>query len=162
MGKTEYILLDSSDHPNWDEVGELFTRMYERMEEMGLELPLVDGGMEKWMRTAQNTSGKFGIVVMAKDGDKALGFAHGMLKFLPDYLGGYPVGSITHIYVDENARRSGIGKELVNELEEWFTVKKVHSIELQVITGNPVAKKFWEQLGYGEELLQFRKISRQC
>jgi GNAT superfamily N-acetyltransferase len=157
MGKTEYILLDQTDHPNWHEVAEMFTRMYARMEELGLLLPLTLDGTEKWLKTARNTSGKFGIVVLAKDGERAVGFAHGMLKFLPDYLGGYPVGTITHLFVDENSRKAGVGRELVNELEEWFSTKKAHSIELQVITGNPTAKEFWTKLGYGEELIQYRK-----
>jgi len=42
-------------------------------------------------------------------------------------------------------------------LEDWFVTKKVHSIELQVITGNPLAKEFWKKLGYLEELQQYRK-----
>jgi GNAT superfamily N-acetyltransferase len=157
MKQTEYILLDSTDHPNWDQVAEMFKRMYDRMEEMGLRLPLTQDGTEKWLKSAQNTSGKFGIVVVAKEGDRAVGFAHGMLKFLPDYLGGLAVGTITHIFIDEHARMQGLGRELVNELEEWFGTKNVHSVELQVITGNMAAKEFWNKLGYMEELLQYRK-----
>jgi ribosomal protein S18 acetylase RimI-like enzyme len=160
MQKTEYFLLDRTDHPNWDQVAEMFSRMYKQMEEMGLQLPLIEGGTEKWLRAAQNTSGKFGILVVAKSGAEAVGFAHGMVKFLPDYLGGFPVGTITHIYVEDIARRSGIGRELVNELEEWFLTKNVHSVELQVISGNPAGQEFWRKLGYEEELLQYRKISR--
>jgi GNAT superfamily N-acetyltransferase len=157
MKQTEYILLDSTDHPSWDQVAEMFKRMYDRMEEMGLRLPLTQDGTEKWLKSAQNTSGKFGIVVVAKEGDRAVGFAHGMLKFLPDYLGGLAVGTITHIFIDEHARMQGLGRELVNELEEWFGTKNVHSVELQVITGNMAAKEFWNKLGYMEELLQYRK-----
>lgn len=162
MGKTAYILLESGDHPGWDEVVVLFARMYAAMDEMGLMLPLADDGAQKWLKTARNTAGKFGIVVLAKDGEKACGFAHGMIKFLPDYLGGHPVGTITHVFVDEKARRAGMGKELVMELEKWFRMKKAHSIELQVISGNPVAREFWAKLGYREELSQFRKINGQC
>jgi GNAT superfamily N-acetyltransferase len=161
MGKTEYILLDSTDLPGWEEVAELFAKMYSQMDEMGLMLPLAEGGAAKWLKTTQNTSGKFGIVVLAKEGNAAVGFAHGMLKFLPDYLGGYAVGTITHVFVDEKMRRAGLGMELVNVLEDWFRMKKTHSIELQVITGNPAAKEFWKKLGYNEELLQMRKTGRQ-
>lgn len=160
MHKTEYILLDRTDHPSWDQVAIMFTRMYDRMEEMGLQLPLAEDGTEKWIKTTQNTSGKFGILVVAREGDKAVGFAHGMIKFLPDYLGGYPIGTITHIFVEEEARKSGIGRELVNELEEWFSTRNVHSVELQVISGNSAGKGFWKKLGYEEELLQYRKTSR--
>jgi len=157
MREYDYIKLDQPEDPDWIVVGELFTRMYSRMDEIGLLLPLSADGTEKWLKTVRNTSGKYGLVILVKDWGKAVGFAHGMVKFLPDYLGGFTVGSITHVYVDDNSRRSGIGKALVNQLEDWFLTKKVHSIELQVITGNPLAKEFWKKLGYKEELIQYRK-----
>ena len=161
MEVLNYTRLDRPDGKDWDAVGELFTRMYARMDEMGLMLPLIPGGTEKWMKTAQNTAGRYGMVILAKKGESVVGFAHGMLKFLPDYLGGFAIGSITHVYVEDDSRRSGIGKALVNMLEDWFREKKTHSIELQVITGNPAAKEFWKKLGYLEELQQYRKTSDQ-
>jgi len=157
MREYDYIKLDQPEDPDWNIAGELFTRMYSQMNEIGLLLPLCDDGTEKWLKTARNTSGRFGVTILAKDWGKAVGFAHGMIKFLPDYLGGYAVGTITHVYVDDDCRHSGIGKALVNQLEEWFLTKKVHSIELQVITGNPIANEFWKKLGYNEELIQYRK-----
>jgi ribosomal protein S18 acetylase RimI-like enzyme len=42
-------------------------------------------------------------------------------------------------------------------LQDWFRMKKVHSVELQVISGNPEAKEFWKKLGFVEELQQYRK-----
>lgn len=159
MREYDYIRLEKPEDPDWKVVRELFTRMYSQMDELGLSLPLSADGSEKWLKTARNTSGKYGLVILVKDYGKAVGFAHGIVKFLPDYLGGYAVGSITHVYVDDNSRRSGIGKAMINQLEDWFRTKKVHSIELQVITGNPVAKDFWKKLGYFEELQQYRKTS---
>jgi ribosomal protein S18 acetylase RimI-like enzyme len=157
MEDVRYIRLDDSDNALWETVAELFTRMYSRMDELGLLLTLAPDGAEKWLKTARNTSGKFGLVILAKKGENAVGFAHGMIKFLPDYLGGFPVGSITHVFVDDDYIRSGIGRDMVNLLEEWFRTKKVHSIELQVIIGNPDAKEFWKKLGYLKELQQYRK-----
>jgi len=161
MEGLNYIRLEKPDDKDWDAVRELFTRMYSRMDEMGLMLPLIPGGTEKWIKTAQNTAGKYGMVILAKKGESVIGFAHGMLKFLPDYLGGFAVGSITHVFVGDDYRRSGIAMAMVNLLEDWFRAKKVHSIELQVITGNPAAKEFWKKLGYLEELQQYRKTSDQ-
>jgi ribosomal protein S18 acetylase RimI-like enzyme len=157
MEEITYIRLDDLNNNDWEAVGDLFKRMYSRMDEYGLTLPLAAGGTGKWLQTAQNTAGKFGIVILAKKGEMAVGFAHGMIKFLPDYLGGFPVGSITHVFVDDGYTRSGIGKSMVKLLEEWFRAKKVHSVELQVITGNPNAQEFWKKLGYLEELKQYRK-----
>lgn len=157
MGKTEFILLDSREHPLWDKVPGLLRRMYGQMKAMGLTLPMVEEGEDKWLGTARNTAGKFGIVVLAMDEENAVGFAHGSLKFLPDYLGGHLVGSITHVFVSDEKRKTGLGENLVKILEEWFRDKKVHSIELQVIAGNAGGKAFWEKLGYLEELTQYRK-----
>lgn len=159
MEEIKYITLDDSDHSGWEAVGGLFTQMYSRMDEYGLLLPLTAGGAGKWLKTAQNTTGKFGIVILAKKGEKAVGFAHGMIKYLPDYLGGFPVGTITHVFVDDDYTRSGIGKGMVKMLEDWFRMKKVHSVELQVISGNLAAKEFWKKLGYLEELQQYRKTA---
>lgn len=161
MEEIKYIKLDDSDNADWDAIRELFTRMYSRMDELGLMLPLVPGGTDKWLKTARNTAGKFGLAILAKEGEKTVGFAHGMIKFLPDYLGGFAVGSISHVFVDDHSRQSGIGKAMVKLLEEWFRMKKVHSIELQVIIGNPAAKEFWKKLGYLEELQQYRKTADQ-
>lgn len=153
-----YIHLDTSGHAGWEAVGELFSRMYVSMEELGLMLPLTEEGAEKWLRTVKNTSGKFGLVILALDENEPVGFAQGMIKFLPDYLGGHPVGMIGHVYVEEKWRRAGTGRELVRELENWFKMKNVHSVELQVISTNPAAKAFWSDLGYEQELVQYRKF----
>jgi ribosomal protein S18 acetylase RimI-like enzyme len=158
MKELRYIKLDQPGNSDWDLVAGLFDGMYSDMDKMGLMIPLSPGGAEKWLNTAKNTAGRFGIVVLVKDGDRAIGFAQGMLKFLPDYLGGLAVGSVTHVYVDNGARRSGIGETLIGMLEEWFREKKVQSIELQVIAGNAAAKEFWKKLGYLHELEQYRKI----
>jgi ribosomal protein S18 acetylase RimI-like enzyme len=161
MEEIIYMSLDASDNSGWKATGELFKLMYSRMEDLGLMLPLAPEGTEKWLKTAQNTAGRFGLVILAKKGEKAVGFAHGVIKYLPDYIGGFPVGSITHIFVDNDHTGSGIGKAMVGLLEEWFRSKKVHSVELQVICGNPGAKEFWKKLGYLEELQQYRKSGDQ-
>lgn len=159
MEDIRYIKLNESDYAEWEAVGELFARMYERMGEMGLMVPLVPDGADKWIRMARNTAGKFGIIILVKKGEEAIGFAHGMITFLPDYIGGFPVGTITHVFVEDQFSRSGIGKAMVKLLEAWFRTKKVHSIELEVINGNLGAKEFWKKLGYLEELQQYRKIT---
>jgi len=157
LAKIEYITLDKTEQPEWEVVSALFVRMYKSMDQMGLMISLVDGGAEKWLKTVKNTSGKFGIVFLGFSDNEPVGFAQGMIRFLPDYLGGQPVGLIGHVFVDEKWRREGIGRELVNKLENWLSMKRVHSIELQVIGGNPGAGEFWKSLGYEIELLQYRK-----
>lgn len=158
MVKFDFITLDQPQQPGWDEVNELFRQMYAAMDAMGLMIPLAEDGAENWVQSAKNIAGKYGITILVKNDAKAIGFAHGTLRFMPDYLGGLYIGSITHVYVDEQYRRTGIGKLLIKQLEDWFLSKKVHSIELQVIAGNQGAQSFWQKLGYHNELVQYRKM----
>lgn len=158
MDSVHLVILENPEDQAWEKVEELFNRMYGSMQSQGLLLPLSPDGAGKWVRMAKNTAGKFSLTLIAHMDDEIIGFAHGMIKFLPDYLGGHPVGSVTHVFVDEHCRRTGVGQELIGKLEEWFLVKKVHSVELQVISENSGAAGFWENLGYAVELQQFRKL----
>lgn len=158
MNSMEIIILENPEDQAWDQLKELFVRMYGSMQAQGLLLPLDKDGADKWLGTAKNTAGKFSRTIIARSGDKSIGFVHGMIRFLPDYLGGYPAGVITHIFIEDPYRKAGTGRELIQKLEEWFLLKNVHSVELQVITGNPDAMDFWRSLGFEEELRQYRKI----
>jgi GNAT superfamily N-acetyltransferase len=148
-----------SDHmdPVLDSVRPLFSEMYRGMRAQGLMLSLSDDGADKWAEGMHSTLGRFAILAVAEEEGKLIGFAHGALKFLPDYLGSYRTGVITHVFVRPSHRRQDVGSKLVVMLEEWFEEKKVHSVELQVISGNP-AKDFWEKAGYIQELVQYRKF----
>ena len=157
MDKIDYLILDDRDGQEWDRLGECMEAMYSSLESQGWPFPLAEGGAEMWLKPVRNTIGRFGRMVVAKANGSIIGFAHGMIKFLPDYLGGHAIGFVTHIYVDNNYRETGTGRRMVEMLEEWFRQKKVHSIELQVITGNTGGIDFWKKLGYLEELRQYRK-----
>lgn len=157
MDNPSFTHIQHPDDPAWEQVEGLLQAMYVSLETQGWKFPLTVEGARLWLKTVRNTAGKFGVMVVAKDNGRVVGFAHGMVKFLPDYLGGNPIGFVTHIFVEEDYRVTGTGKQLVEMLEEWFCQKKVHSVELQVITGNAGGIEFWTKLGYREELRQYRK-----
>jgi GNAT superfamily N-acetyltransferase len=158
MADIVYKLISSTDDPMLDQVKPLFHEMYKGMQSQGLMLQLSSDGADKWFSGALNTLGRFGIFAVAIQKGNLNGFAHGALKFLPDYLGGYKTGIVTHIFVSPIYRNLHIGQKLLNLLEDWFIEKKVHSIEIQVIQGND-ARDFWEKSGYGLELFQYRKFT---
>lgn len=152
------IELRHPDDPSWEEVGRLFEEMYRYMDNHGLILGLAKDGRMKWLEAARTTAGRFSLLLAASHGGRMIGFAHGALKFLPDYLGGTPAGVITHIYVTEGFRNAGVGRVLLERLEAWFREKRVVSVELQVLAGNQEGISFWERTGYAKELFQYRKM----
>ena len=158
MAEIIYRLISNSADPLLDQVKPLFSEMYRGMQLQGLKLPLSEKGADTWFDGVLNTLGRFGTFTVAVHDKKLIGFAHGAMKFLPDYLGGHKTGVVTHIFVKPGFRNRHIGQKLLRLLEEWFYEQKVFSIELQVIHGN-AAREFWERSGYDLELFQYRKFS---
>ena len=103
-------------------------------------------------------TGGFGVIYLANLDGKNVGFAHGGLRLMSDFYGSHKVGHITHVFVDEWVRKKGLGESLVKKLEQWFTEKEVHSVELEVLISNKAGITFWDKLGYPAELIQSRKM----
>ncbi len=156
--KIEILAVKPGDSKRLKEVASMLEEMYREMLEMGLMTGLAEKGAEKWISGMESTLGKLSYLLVAVREDKIIGFAHGSLRFMPEYLGGELTGNITHIYLERDFRSMGIGEDLLEKLEEWFRHKKVASIDLEVLPANEKAKNFWLGKGYDTELIKFRKI----
>lgn len=145
------------DDPAIIKLEALFRDMYRYMDNHGLKLELAEKGERKWLDGVIKGLGRFGVLQVAENGEAVVGFAHGSLRLTPDYLDSRKVGVITHVFVVEEYRGNRVGEDLVKGLEKWFASKDVHSVELQVLSGNKNGIAFWEKLGYPLELQQHRK-----
>lgn len=136
----------------------LFLQLYEHMDQSGLLIPLTKDGEKFWIKSIINlVDGRYGKIIGAIDGEKLVGFVHGVIRYTADYQGRLRVGYIPHIYVVKEYRSNGVGKKLIDNLEQWFVSKKVHSVELQVLNSNDLALKYWKESGFQSELVQMRK-----
>lgn len=151
--------LIQKDDPAFEAVERLFEEMYAYMREHGLMMDLADDGTARWIRGVKNALGRFASLQLCLAGGEVVGFAHGSIKLAPDYLGSHKLGLVSHVYVQPAFRRSGAGRALVTELENWFREQGVKAIELQVLSPNAAAAEFWECLGYVKEIQQYRKLS---
>jgi ribosomal protein S18 acetylase RimI-like enzyme len=57
---------------------------------------------------------------------------------------------ITDLGVREDARRSGIGGQLVEAALAWVRECGVERVEVQVASGNREGQAFWRALGFGD------------
>lgn len=140
------------------DIRSMFEEMYTYMREHGLQLDLAAEGAGKWLDGASKGLGRFTCLLHAGAEGRSAGFARGSLRLSPDYLGNKKLGVITHVFVRKECRGQGVGQKLVRGLEDWFSEKQVHSVELQVLAQNAPGIAFWEKLGYPPELMQCRKI----
>ncbi len=157
MNKVEIITIDGQQNDIVEKIKSLFDVMYDEFIEMGALLQPAEGASDIWYRSIENSLNRFSKLVAVVNNDTVVGFAHGSLLMAPPYLKAGKTGVITHVYVEKIYRKEGLAKSMVRELEDWFKKKNVHSVELQVISGNTQGKAFWERLNYKQELIQYRK-----
>ncbi|MEW5693382.1 MAG: GNAT family N-acetyltransferase [Candidatus Hydrogenedentota bacterium] len=101
----------------------------------------------------KDTTGAF----VAKDKEKCIGYILGGLKQCPQPLKQYNYGLIAELYVDDNYRKLKIGKELLERIEEWFKLKNVKYIEVDVFSENEEGVAFWKNSRYKTKRYIMRK-----
>jgi GNAT superfamily N-acetyltransferase len=153
-------VVEGADEQILGAVEELFRELYDWMCRLGLMIPLAPAGVRKWRDAVSASLGRFGVLVIARkaSGDeRIIGFAQGVLRRTPDYLGSLWVGHVPHVYVVEEFRSTGCGSRMVDALLGWFARSGVRSVELQVLVRNSHAIRFWEREGFTSELVQMRR-----
>src|SRR2546428_6416576 len=104
-----------------------------------------------------------GLALVAMDGERIVGFAAGAIR-LPDELDRLGVvpfrnGDVTELYVVPDARRGGVGKALVDALEEHFRGLRCDAVFIEVFSPNAMARSFYAELGYEERTIWvFKKL----
>lgn len=131
--------------------------MYREEAAYGSLAVLSPDGASLWLKGATAGLERFARLSVAEVDGRVVGFAHGTVRLLPDYIGGGAVGTVTHVYVAETARRLGVARLLMDSLEEWFSAKNVARVELTVVSGNEAGRAFWKASGYEVALHQLYK-----
>lgn len=94
------------------------------------------------------------VFVAVADGAVA-GFTFGQILNRPTLQDGR-CGFVADLCVREEYRRQAIGSRLFGELKAWFGRRNVHALEVQVVTQNEQAQRFWSGLGFGEFMRTLR------
>lgn len=87
------------------------------------------------------------IFVAQNDKDEIIGMASGIISFsrlrIPSNT-----ASLEDVFVLEEWRRNGIGKELVKRVCQFFASRYIKDVSVRYIVGNEDADKFWTKLGF--------------
>ena len=68
------------------------------------------------------------------------------------------LGRITALVVAEDSRGSGVGRNLIDELEKWFAESPCIRYEVTSGEHRAIAHKFYEKLGYLPDERRFIKL----
>jgi len=132
----------------------LWSALYEHQREHGMRLPVEPGAFSAWEKSITPQLNRFASVALAERDEGLIGFVAGRVRALPAYFGGGMTGFISEVYVSTSHRGSGAGEQLLKFALDWFAAQGIDRVELQVVTGNPDAVRFYKRLGWSEELVQ--------
>ncbi len=101
-----------------------------------------------------------GVIFLAEDDDKIIGLIMGMIHKPVteyDYVCPYNTGEVIELIVSRDARCGGVGKELLNNMEEYFKNKGCRTINIDVFGYNDLAIDFYNRRGYHNRMLVVSK-----
>jgi GNAT superfamily N-acetyltransferase len=160
MTATSEILIVAPERGDevFDQLETLFRLQMGHLSERGMLVPMRDKGERSWREEIERAVGRTGVVFVAMDGREAVAFLYGLVRALPDYLGGGKYATMPQFHVRESHRGRGIGRQLFEEFERWCASRKCESIETYVVMNDSDALAVWETLGFEREHLQIRKF----
>ena len=86
------------------------------------------------------------VIFLAEDGGKALGF----VQLYPSLasISMRPIWILYDLFVEPNARASGVGRALMDRARQHAEETKAHQLILETATDNLTAQRLYEKLGY--------------
>jgi len=110
----------------------------------------------------QRVSKSDGVIYLAKQGEEALGCITGNIEeFNAEQrtgTSGVRNGRVLELVVKEDCRGKGIGKMLMQKMEEYFRSKSCDIIRIEVFVPNDDAHKFYDRLHYHDRVVDMVKL----
>ena len=96
------------------------------------------------------------VIFVAEDENRTpLGFIH--LKVAEDFYNAEKNGHISDIIVAPEGEGRGVGKALMKAGEDWARSQGFKWLTLNVFGKNERARKLYEKIGYGEDMIRYLK-----
>lgn len=100
-------------------------------------------------------------VFVAEDNKSVVGYVAGTLEKRPPVYEVRERGRILEIFVLEEYRGHGVGRELTERMLSWFKERGIENVELIVDSRNDLAQNLWKSLGFETwQLIMKRTIEK--
>jgi GNAT superfamily N-acetyltransferase len=150
-------------YAQWEDcerIGELWLALVEFHVQLdpNMPKPSLDGMHRYAQRIASHLNDPYAQTLVAEVDGQIVGYATAMvLDLIPDMFVGDASGMIGDIFVLEAHQRHGIGRALVQTLEDWFRLRGVTHYEWYVAHKNHSGKAFWQAQGGQDITTQMRR-----
>ena len=147
-------ILRQATAEDFERIKPLWQALYQHQVEHGMQVQLPEGAYSAWLTSMEPFLARFANVWVGEVNGAIVAFVAGRIRLMPPYFGSATIGAISEVFVSETHRGRGIGHRLLDYALDWFRDQNITRIELQVVAGNPDASRFYQQLGWHEELRQ--------
>ena len=126
-------------------------------------LPQIFRNPEGPARTREFISGAIAdqnaVIFIAEMRNEIIGLAYAYVRTIPELAIRIPcrAGEVDQIIVHEKYRRCGIGKALMERIDQWAGQMKLDRLELSVWNFNEPARGFYRRLGYEHAFIRMWK-----
>ena len=140
-------------------IGTMWYQLVQHHVELDSNLPVPsEQGAELYARRiTEKMDDSHARVLVAEDDGQIIGFVLGMIvDMVPEMFMETVGGFLADIYIEETYRQSGIGRQLVDHLTQWFRSRGVQYIEWYVAAQNTDARAFWEAINGRDIMIRMR------
>jgi len=96
------------------------------------------------------------LILVATAEDKTVAYFLGMITGAKPFLSPEKTGRISDAFVEENYRKSGIGKIMFEQMLQWFKEHQIEHLELSVDVRNEIGVNAWKKYGFEPFMLKMK------
>ena len=114
---------------------------------------------ESFKKTIREVSENNGIIFLAEDDNKIVGFIAGIIIEAENTyeFRGPKTGRVTELIVTKNCRAKGTGKILLDKIEEYFKSNGCKRSIIEVFEYNEIGKNFYYKNDYFKRVIDIMK-----
>ncbi|HEX2948880.1 MAG TPA: GNAT family N-acetyltransferase [Armatimonadota bacterium] len=142
------IIVRQATRKDLESIGDLWVELMSFHSRLDQRFGIPPQGRSNYIRhTYQAIRDHNYAVLVAENQDQILGYVIGYIAQNPPIFPQPQYGFIADICVTHHARRQGVGESLVKTLRDWFRMRGMDSVQLNVAHHNPVSQAFWRKMG---------------
>lgn len=140
------------------EVVDLWELLAKHHEKLSPHFSLAWDSKRKWSKYLRKKFSEISTkLIVAEENGRLVGFMLCLLSPNAPVLKERKIGVVSDVYVLEERRMKGVGREMLNYSIKWFRKNRVKTVQLIVAHDNMAARTVWRQLGF-EPFMIYKRL----
>lgn len=140
------------------EVADLWELLAEHHEKLSPHFSLAWDSKRKWSKYLKKKFSEISTkLIVAEENGRLVGFMLCLLAPNAPVYKERKIGVVSDVYVLEERRMKGVGREMLNFAVKWFKKNRVRTVQLFVAHDNVAARAVWHQLGF-EPFMIYKRL----